>query len=291
MSTAEFGQFLFPDPSQIACDGGPQLWRATSPIEQASMGWKDGLKLILKPAGGEPVSLDMGASSVASKVLANDISGVLHKACRRDPRTVVMTGTSPEAERYVADYLDVQYGLGATAVVVFDGAGYPPKRATQAARRSQAAAYTAQAEEKEKAGKKAEAAKLWAKAATPKEPLRRAVMAHCVRRGIPFIVSPYEADAQLVAVQQDGLADTVLVCSDDSDLPAYGAGDCIYNFDSVRRTGVVVNLLRDVLGKVRPVCRCRATWPPRPLEADSRRAPCLRWTTGSPSSAGPTTAS
>ena len=61
------------------------------------MGWKDGLKLILKPAAGAPVPLDTGSNSVCGKVLANDISGVLHKACRRDAKTVVQTGTSPEA--------------------------------------------------------------------------------------------------------------------------------------------------------------------------------------------------
>ena len=58
------------------------------------------------PAAGPPKELDSGADPyIVDKRLINDISGVLHKACRRNAKAVVLNGTSAEAELYVADYL------------------------------------------------------------------------------------------------------------------------------------------------------------------------------------------
>ena len=100
------------------------------------MGWKNGKKEVIVPAAGGTIVLDEpGAPVVPGKRLINDISGVLHKASKRDAKTVVLEGTSKAAEQYIADYLDSQYALAASAIVVFDGAPYPPKLSTQEARR------------------------------------------------------------------------------------------------------------------------------------------------------------
>ena len=215
------------------------------------MGWKSGKREIIKPAAGEPKVLDAdGVDGVVGTTLLLDISGVQHKASRRDARTVVLSGTSAEAERYVADYLESVAALGAQAVPIFDGAPYPPKLATQTARRTDQKSFAKQAREAEDAGNKTRAAQLWKKAAAPKEDMVSAVMSHCRRRKIGYLVAPYEADAQLVAAQQDGLGSVVLVCSDDSDLVAYAATDCIYEYDPINRTGLRVRLFDDILGKV-----------------------------------------
>ena len=42
----------------------------------------------------------------------------------------------------------------------------------------------------------------------------------CVERGIPFIVAPYEADAQIALLMSEGYADIAI--TEDSDLLAYG---------------------------------------------------------------------
>ena len=70
------------------------------------MGWKDGLKAVLKPAGGPAVVLDApGDHCVTGKVLANVISGVLHKQS-------VRTGTvHPSTEWTVADFVESGSGL------------------------------------------------------------------------------------------------------------------------------------------------------------------------------------
>ena len=64
--------------------------------------------------------------------------------------------------------------------------------------------------------------------ASPQEPLVQAVMSWCVTKSVHFVVAPYEADHQLIELQQSGFIDTILVASNDSDLSLYGGIDCIY---------------------------------------------------------------
>ena len=185
-----------------------------------AMGWKDGKKLIIKPAAGERKSFDAEPQHVQGRRLLVDVSGVLHKAVRRGAKQVAMTGTSSDAEEYVAQYIESLLQLGAIPIMVFDGCRYPPKKVTQDSRRKAATEARTEAQRLEQAGKSA--TKAWKDAASVQEPLLRAVMAYCVRRGIDYIVSPYEADTQLVACLEAGQGDAVLVASDDSDIVALG---------------------------------------------------------------------
>jgi len=68
---------------------------------------------------------------------------------------------------------------------------------------------------------------------------------HLLRtHGIPFIVSPYEADGQLAHLTRQGLVDLVL--TEDSDLVSgYGCLSTLYKYDHDSRTGFLVKL-RDV---------------------------------------------
>ena len=116
------------------------------------MGWQQGKKLIIKPAAGPAKSFDDAPHHVQGRRLLVDVSGVLHKAVRKGAKQVALTGTSSEAEEYVASYVDSIFQLGATPVLVFDGCRYPPKKATQDSRRAAAAAAKTEAERLEQAG-------------------------------------------------------------------------------------------------------------------------------------------
>ena len=223
---------------------------ATGDKGQGGMGWLHGKRLIIKPAAGPTKSLDAEPHHVCGRRLLVDVSGVLHKAICRGARSVAMTGTSPEAEQYVASYIDSLFQLGAKPILVFDGCRYPPKKATQDGRRAAAAASKTEAERLEQAGLTAKARKAWKMAASVQEPLTRAIMAHCTRREIEFIVSPYEADTQLIACLEAGQGDAVLVLSDDSDIVALGACDALYEYDPVKRTTLRIQPLTDILGQV-----------------------------------------
>ena len=151
------------------------------------------------------------------------------------------TGVSQEAILYVTSRVTAMLGEGAKVLLVFDGdRGYEAKADTQASRRNARAEVLAKPTAQRSAMD-------WKTAAAPQEPFLQAIMAWCVANSVPFMVAPYEADQQLVELQQAGWIDSILVASNDSDLTTYGGTDCIYEYDPVRRTCVWVRLFVDVL--------------------------------------------
>jgi exonuclease-1 len=61
-------------------------------------------------------------------------------------------------------------------------------------------------------------------------------------RKLPFIVAPYEADAQLAYLSRNGLVDVVI--TEDSDLLPYGARCVLYKLDYSTYRGDELNLER-----------------------------------------------
>lgn len=55
------------------------------------------------------------------------------------------------------------------------------------------------------------------------------LIAELKRKGIDFIVAPYEADAQLAYLNRTGIADFII--TEDSDLMAFGAKRMVYKLD------------------------------------------------------------
>ena len=170
-----------------------------------------------------------------------EAAGFLHRASKRDAKEVCIHGVSQEAVLYVTGRLSTLRGEGASILLVFDGdRGYEPKAATHAERRK--ARDDAQAVPSDQ-----RTVKHWRAMATPQEPLTQAVMAWCVQNHVEFLVAPYEADHQLVELQQAGFIDTILVSSDDSDLVFYGGIDCIYAWDPVQRECFWVKMFECIL--------------------------------------------
>ena len=141
----------------------------------------------------------------------------------------MLEGISTAQQQYVRQHLDSVVGEGGTPVLVFDGRAYPAKAATRAKRRGHAAQSQQEALQAERRGERAQAATAWKKAAAPQEAFWLWLMQECLRSGIKFIVSPYEADAQLVALEEElGSSALIWAASQDSDLVAFGGREVIY---------------------------------------------------------------
>ena len=205
------------------------------------MGTKGATRCVLKAGAGRKMHLAQAPEVMRGRRVGVEAAGFLHRASKRDPKEVCLHGVSQEAVLYVTGRLSTLRGEGATIVLVFDGdRNYDAKRDTHAERRKareDAAAVPADQR----------TAKHWRAMATPQEPLTLAVMAWCETNHVEFMVAPYEADHQLVELQQAGLIDTILVSSDDSDLVLYGGVDCIYSWDPVQREVFWVKLYECIL--------------------------------------------
>ena len=170
-----------------------------------------------------------------------EIAGWLHRACKRGAKEVCAHGVSQEAVLYITQRLAALLGEGAKLVVVFDGdRSYEAKAETQAKRR-------VQHEQAVSRSGPHDSNKFFKTSATPQEELQKAVMAWCRANSVSVIVVPYEADQQLVDLQQCGWVDTILVSSNDSDLTMYGGTDCIYDYDPLACTCMHVKLFEDIL--------------------------------------------
>ena len=218
------------------------------------MGWGAGTakKEVLNPAAGEVVICgNSNEHPFHGKFVLIDVSGLGHKASKHGAAEVVRVGISAQQQEYVRKRIASVAAEGGTPVLVLDGRGYPPKLDTRNDRREKQAAAKQQAEAAALAGKKKEAAEAWKRAAGPQEPFWHALLEECIRNEVLFIVSPYEADAQLVSLANElGERAIIWAAANDSDLVAFGGTDVIYDWDGFTRSYRRVRLMEDILGKV-----------------------------------------
>jgi exonuclease 1 len=110
--------------------------------------------------------------------------------------------------------------FGVKPYMVFDGDFLPSKAKTEAARAESRERHRKQGLEFLKAGKASLAAAEFQKAIDITPEMARGLIEELKKIGVPFVVAPYEADAQLVYLERKGLIDGIL--SEDSDLLVFG---------------------------------------------------------------------
>ncbi|RKO99948.1 hypothetical protein CXG81DRAFT_1335, partial [Caulochytrium protostelioides] len=108
-----------------------------------------------------------------------------------------------------------------TPYVVFDGGRLPMKAATDHQRSARRREMRARGQQFYAQGRRKEAFECFSSAVSVTPRMASRVIVELERRGIRFLVAPYEADAQLAYLDQIGAVDAVL--TEDSDLVVFGA--------------------------------------------------------------------
>lgn len=111
--------------------------------------------------------------------------------------------------------------FGVTPYLIFDGDNLPSKAGTNDARRRRREECKTLGLELHRAGKSAQAQQELQKAVDVTPLMARQLIEELKKLDVPYIVAPYEADAQLVYLEQKGIIDGIL--SEDSDLLVFGA--------------------------------------------------------------------
>lgn len=116
--------------------------------------------------------------------------------------------------------------FGVTPVLVFDGAALPMKATTHAERREKREEALRKAEEALAKGNSRLAEEFYQRACAVTPEMARKLIRECRRINVEYVVSPYEADAQLAWMMRTGYVDGVI--TEDSDLLVYGASKVFY---------------------------------------------------------------
>ncbi|KAK7899751.1 Rad2 nuclease [Exophiala xenobiotica] len=111
--------------------------------------------------------------------------------------------------------------FGVTPYLIFDGDNLPSKAGTNAARRKRREESKTLGLELHRAGKTSQAQQELQKSVDVTPLMARHLIEELKKLNVQYIVAPYEADAQLVYLEQKGIIDGIL--SEDSDLLVFGA--------------------------------------------------------------------
>ncbi|KYK54797.1 exonuclease [Drechmeria coniospora] len=154
--------------------------------------------------------------------------------------------------------------FGITPYMVFDGDYLPSKAATEESRAQKREERKRHALELLAAGKASQAAQEFQKCIDVTPEMASSVIQQLKLMGVPYVVAPYEADAQLVYLERQGLVDGIL--SDDSDLLVFGAKRLLTKLDQY---GNCIEINR------RDFCACREVSLTGWSDADFRRMAIL----------------
>lgn len=136
--------------------------------------------------------------------------------------------------------------FGVKPYMVFDGDYLPSKAATEESRAKNRDGKKKLAMELLKAGKRSQATQEFQKCIDITPEMAASLIQQLKKMDIPYVVAPYEADAQLVYLERKGIIDGII--SDDSDLLVFGAKRLLTKLD---RYGNCIEINR------RDFCACR----------------------------------
>lgn len=136
--------------------------------------------------------------------------------------------------------------FGVKPYMVFDGDYLPSKAATEDSREQKRQEKRKLANDLMKAGKPSQATQEFQKCVDITPEMASTLIQELKKLGISYVVAPYEADAQLVYLERQGLVDGIL--SDDSDLLVFGAKRLLTKLDQY---GNCIEINR------RDFCACR----------------------------------
>ncbi|KAF6804462.1 exo1 protein [Colletotrichum sojae] len=154
--------------------------------------------------------------------------------------------------------------FGVKPYLVFDGDFLPSKAATEGSRAKRREESKKQAMELLKAGKPSQAHLEFQKAIDVTPEMARNLIDELKKMDVSYVVAPYEADAQLVYLERQGLIDGIL--SEDSDLLVFGCKRLLTKLDQY---GNCIEINR------RDFCACREVSLTGWTDADFRRMAIL----------------
>ncbi|KAB8204380.1 PIN domain-like protein [Aspergillus parasiticus] len=171
----------------------------------------------------------------SGQTLGVDAYGWLHRgtvACAVD---LVLDRPTTKHVDFVLNRVRMLLYFGVTPYLIFDGDNLPSKAGTESDRHQRRQESKTLGLELQRKGRTAEAYQEFQKAVDVTPLMARQLIDELKKMNVQYVVAPYEADAQLVYLERQGIINGII--SEDSDLLVFGAkrllskldqhGDCI----------------------------------------------------------------
>ncbi|KAI0319311.1 PIN domain-like protein [Amylostereum chailletii] len=137
---------------------------------------------------------------------------------------------------------------GIRPYLVFDGGPLPAKRGTEGERKQRRAENKARGDAFAAQGRHTEARECYCKCVDVTPQMAFQVIKALRAEKIPYVVAPYEADAQLAFLEREGIVDGII--TEDSDLLVFGCQRVLFKLDSTSAT--LTSISRADFGSVHP---------------------------------------
>lgn len=186
-------------------------------------------------------------TQLSGSVCVIDGFGWLHKACYGCGEQLYSGHHTDQYVYYCLKKTQLFIDAGIKPIVVFDGQRLPAKELTHNLRKSMRHNTRQKIELLLSDGQEAKAKELMRNCVEVTPEMARNLMKGLRTKGIDFIVAPFEADAQMAYMVNNGFADFVV--TEDSDLLVYNCRLCLFKLDSSGNGKLVdMSLMRQCLG-------------------------------------------
>ena len=179
------------------------------------------------------------SSAFSGQTIGIDAYTWLHKATYSCAQDVAQGRDNRAFVRFCVQRTEMLRHYKIRPYFVFDGANLPAKAGTEEARRASRAAALAEACAALAAGRREDAQAAFSRAVDVTPALAHKFIEWLRAEGIPFVVAPYEADAQLAYLFKAGIITGVV--TEDSDLLPFGVERVLFKMDR-EGMGQLVNL-------------------------------------------------
>lgn len=177
----------------------------------------------------KPIQAAVHISEFKGQRLAVDGFAWLHKAAFGSAEELALNKPTDRPQQWVMKKVEFLRRCGVDVLIVFDGGALPSKRGTDEKRHALRDQAHKEAVELLTRGRRNEALNLFQKATRITQEMVHQLTEMLKAQRIPFVVAPYEADAQLVYLEKAGYVTGII--SEDSDLMVYGAQMLVTKLD------------------------------------------------------------
>ncbi|KZV95667.1 PIN domain-like protein [Exidia glandulosa HHB12029] len=171
----------------------------------------------------------------------------LHRGAYACATEIVTGKTTTKYVDFAMQRVRLMQHYGVSPYLVFDGGPLPAKVGTEEKRKQAREESKRQATALAAAGKESQARELYAKCLDVTPQMAFQFIKALRAAGVPYVVAPYEADAQLIHLERTRLIDGIL--TEDSDLLVFGCNLFLSKLDA---SGTVVSISRPDFARVVP---------------------------------------